>query len=133
MGPSSGKLNLPPGTGRAGESAARAYVSGELGYQIVATNYRTTLGEIDIIARDNARGHESLVFIEVKTRTNRAFGAGREQVSAKKSLRLQAVAQSYLADNDLEDSDWRIDLVSVEMDRSGRVFPIEHIESAIEE
>ena len=133
MGSSSGKLNLPPGTGRAGESAARAYLTRELGYEIVATNYRSREGEIDIVARDNAGHSECLVFIEVKTRTNRAFGAGSEQVSAKKSLRLQAVAQSYLAENDLENSDWRIDLISVEMDRSGRVSRIEHIESAIEE
>ena len=133
MGSSSGKLNLPPGTGRAGESAARAYLTRELGYEIAATNYRTREGEIDIVARDNAGDNECLVFIEVKTRTNRAFGAGSEQVSAKKSLRLQAVAQSYLAENDLENSDWRIDLITVEMDRSGRVSRIEHIESAIEE
>ena len=133
MGSSSGKLNLPPGTGRAGESAARAYLTHELGYEIAATNYRTREGEIDIVARDNAGDNECLVFIEVKTRTNRAFGAGSEQVSAKKSLRLQAAAQSYLAENDLEHSDWRIDLISVEMDRSGRVSRIEHIESAIEQ
>ena len=133
MGSSSGKLNLPPGTGRAGESAARAYLTRELGFEIVATNYRTRDGEIDIVARDNAGDSECLVFIEVKTRTNRAFGAGSEQVSAKKSLRLQAAAQSYLAENDLEHSDWRIDLISVEMDRSGRVSRIEHIESAIEQ
>ncbi|MCH7971723.1 MAG: YraN family protein [Chloroflexi bacterium] len=133
MGSSSGKLNLPPGTGRAGESAARAYLTRELGYEIVATNYRSREGEIDIVARDNAGDNECLVFIEVKTRTNRAFGAGSEQVSAKKSLRLQAAAQSYLAENDLEHSDWRIDLISVEMDRSGRVSRIEHIESAIEQ
>ena len=133
MGSSSGKLNLPPGTGRAGESAARAYLTRELGYEIVATNYRSREGEIDIVARDNAGDNECLVFIEVKTRTNRAFGAGSEQVSAKKSLRLQATAQSYLAENDLEHSDWRIDLISVEMDRSGRVSRIEHIESAIEQ
>lgn len=108
-------------------------MTGELGYEIVATNYRTRDGEIDIVARDNAGDNQCLVFIEVKTRTNRAFGAGSEQVSAKKSLRLQAAAQSYLAENDLEHSDWRIDLISVEMDRSGRVSRIEHIESAIEE
>lgn len=132
MGTASGKLNLPPGTGRAGESAARAFVTGELGYEIVATNYRTRMGEIDIVAVDSAGDGEYLVFVEVKTRTNRAFGAGIEQVSAKKSSRLQAAAQSYLAENDLANSDWRIDLISVEMDRSGRVSRIEHIESAIE-
>ncbi len=129
-------MNLPPGTGRAGEAAARAYASDELGYEIVATNFRTREGEIDIVAWDRASGvtaeNTCLVFVEVKTRTNRAFGAGSEQLSAKKSLRLQATAQGYLAENDLEDADWRIDLISVEMDRSGRVSHIEHIESAIE-
>ena len=132
MASSSGKLNLPPGTGRAGESAARAHVITELGYEIVATNYRTREGEIDIVAIDTAGDARCLVFVEVKTRTNRAFGAGSEQVSARKSSRLQAAAQSYLAENDLANSDWRIDLISVEMDRSGRVSRIEHIESAIE-
>ena len=85
------------------------------------------------IPRDDASGNVCLVFIEVKTRTNRAFGTGSEQVSAKKSLRLQAAAQRYLAENDLENSDWRIDLISIEMDRSGRLSHIEHIESAMEE
>lgn len=120
---------MPPGTGRAGESAARAHVTNELGYKILATNYRTREGEIDIVARDGA----CLVFVEVKTRTNRAFGSGIEQISVRKSSRLRAVGQGYLAENGLADSDWRIDLISVEMDRSGRVSRIEHIESAVEE
>ncbi|MCZ6538831.1 MAG: YraN family protein, partial [Chloroflexi bacterium] len=109
MGSFSGNLNLPPGTGRAGESAARAHVTGELGYKIQTTNYRTREGEIDIVATDNAGDNECLVFIEVKTRTNRVFGSGTEQVSAKKSSRLQAAAQGYLSENGLENSDWRID------------------------
>ncbi len=129
MGSSSGNLNLPPGTGRAGESAARAHVTNQLGYEIVATNFRTREGEIDIVARVD----DWFVFIEVKTRTNLAFGSGIEQISVQKSLRLQSAARSFLAENDLEQSNWRIDLVSVEMDRSGRVIHIEHIESAIEE
>ncbi len=105
LGSSSGNLNLPPGTGRAGESAARSHVTNQLGYEIVGTNYRTREGEIDIVARAGAW----LVLFEVKTRTNRAFGSGVEQISVQKSLRLQAVAQSYLAKNDLENSDWRTD------------------------
>ena len=71
----------------------------------MGTNYRTREGEIDIVARAGAR----LVFFEVKTRTNRAFGSGVEQISVQKSLRLQVVAQSYLAKNDLENSVWRTD------------------------
>jgi len=129
LGSSSGKLNLPPGTGRAGESAARTHVTNKLGYEIVATNYRTREGEVDIVARAGSW----LVFFEVKTRTNRSFGSGVEQISVQKSLRLQAAARSYLAENNLENSDWRIDLLSVEMDRSGRVIQIDHIEWAIEE
>lgn len=128
MGSSSGNLNLPPGTGRAGEAAARAFVSNELGYEIVESNFRTREGEIDIVAKHDGW----FIFIEVKTRTNRAFGLGVEQIAARKSLRLQAAAQHFLAENGHEDSDWRIDLISVEMSRSGRVNNIEHIQSAIE-
>ena len=105
LGSSSGNLNLPQGTGRAGESAARSHVTNQLGYEIVGTNYRTREGEIDIVARAGAW----LAFFEVKTRTNWAFGSAVEQISVQKSLRLQAVAQSYLAKNDLQYSDWRID------------------------
>ena len=105
LGSSSGNLNLPQGTGRAGESAARSHVTNQLGYEIVGTNYRTREGEIDIVARAGAW----LAFFEVKTRTNWAFGSAVEQISVQKSLRLQAVAQSYLAKNDLQNSDWRID------------------------
>jgi len=50
LGSSSGNLNLPPGTVRAGESAARSHVTNQLGYEIVGTNYRTREGEIDIVA-----------------------------------------------------------------------------------
>jgi putative endonuclease len=126
---SSGKLNLPPGTGRAGEAAARRFVTNDLGYKIAETNFRTREGEINIVASDG----ELLIFIEVKTRTNRKFGSGIEQVSRSKAERLQLTAQRYLADNDRESSDWRIDLLSVEMDRSGRVLNIDHIQSAIED
>jgi putative endonuclease len=126
---SSGKLNLPPGTGRAGEAAARSHVTQILGYEIAETNFRTREGEIDIVAQDC----DVVVFIEVKTRTNRKFGSAVEQISQAKAQRLQATAQRYLAENSLDNADWRIDLLSVEMSRSGRVFRIEHIESAIED
>jgi Holliday junction resolvase-like predicted endonuclease len=59
--------------------------------------------------------------------------SGLEQVSRSKFQRLQSSAQQYLADNDRESTDWQIDLLSVDMDRTGRVLGIEHIPSAIEE
>ena len=129
MAASSGKLNLPPGTGRAGEAAARAYVVEQLGYSITETNFRTREGEIDIVSADDGM----IVFIEVKTRTNRKFGAGVEQISNTKAERLQATAQRYLSQHDLDNADWRIDLLSVEMDRQGRVQHVEYIRYAIED
>lgn len=129
MPKSSGKLNLPPGIGRAGEAAARVHVTQVLGYKIAETNFRTREGEIDIVAKDG----DVLVFIEVKTRTNRKFGSGVEQISQRKAQRLQTTAQQYLAENSLDNADWRIDLLSVEMSRTGTVEHVDHIQSAIED
>lgn len=126
---SSGKLNLPPGIGRAGEAAARSHVTNVLGYKISETNFRVREGEIDIVAQDG----DVIVFIEVKTRTNRKFGSAAEQISQSKAQRLQMTAQQYLAENSLDNADWRIDLLSVEMSRSGRVSTINYILSAIED
>jgi putative endonuclease len=102
-----------------------------LGYEIAETNFRVREGEIDIVARDAAA--DFVVFIEVKTRTNRAFGTGAEQISDRKAQRLQSAAQRYLSQNDLDNVDWRIDLISLEMSKSGQVHAIEHIQSAIED
>ena len=121
---------MPDGTGRAGEAAACSYVERELGFEIVETNFRTREGEIDIVARDSG----TYVFIEVKTRTNRKFGEGRDQISLTKALRLQTTAQRFIENLESPgEIDWRIDVVSVEMGRSGVVKQIDHIPHAIEE
>lgn len=129
MSNSSGKLNLPPGTGRAGEAAARSFVTNELALNIADLNFRAREGEIDIIAKSD----DIFVFIEVKTRTNKKFGFGFEQISVRKAERLQATGQRYLETVGAENADWRIDLISVEMDKSGRVLNLTHVENAIEE
>ncbi|MBT4124884.1 MAG: YraN family protein [Chloroflexi bacterium] len=129
MSNSSGKLNLPHGTGRAGEAAARSFVSIELGLDIAQCNFRTREGEIDIIAKSGVE----YIFFEVKTRTNKKFGSGVEQISARKALRLQTTGQRYLEQIGAENADWRIDLLSVEMDKTGRVQKVTHVENAIEE
>jgi putative endonuclease len=126
---SSGKLNLPDGIGRAGEAAAASFIRRETGMDLIETNFRTREGEIDIVAREN----DGFVFIEVKTRTNRKFGGASEQISTRKALRLQTAAQLYLEKAESPNSDWRIDVVTVEMTRSGRIVNIEHIRNAIED
>lgn len=56
--------------GRTGEVKAEKFLK-KLGYKILAKNYKTVVGEIDIIAKDG----DTVVFVEVKTRTNEKYGA----------------------------------------------------------
>ena len=63
------------------------------GLAIVARNFRTRLGEIDVIARE--RG--TLVFVEVRKRRSDAYGGAAASITAGKRARLIATAQMYLA------------------------------------
>ncbi len=100
------------------------------GYRILARNYRTRLGEMDLIAED-ANG---LAFVEVRTRRGREFGSPEESLTRAKRKRLIAVAQQFVASHpQYEDYAWRIDLVAIELDRAGRVDRQEVIQGAVEE
>ena len=63
------------------------------GLAIVRRNYRCRGGEIDLIARDG----ETLVFVEVRLRRNRAFGDAAESITVAKRRRLRLAAGHYLA------------------------------------
>ena len=63
------------------------------GLTIVARNFRTRLGEIDLIARDGP----TLVFVEVRLRRNPFFGGAAASITAAKCARLAAAARVYLA------------------------------------
>jgi putative endonuclease len=94
--------------GNRGEEIAAKYLE-EQGYKILARNYRCLLGEIDIIACDN----EDLVFIEVKTRTNLAFGLPQESITRSKQFRIRKIALHYLAEKRPLYSKYRFDVVSI--------------------
>ncbi|HEY5309885.1 MAG TPA: YraN family protein [Casimicrobiaceae bacterium] len=63
------------------------------GLTIVARNFRTRRGEIDLIARDGA----TLVFVEVRLRRSTLFGGAGASITHAKGVRLKAAAQAYLA------------------------------------
>ena len=80
-----------------GEAAAAAYLR-KKGFRIEAMNYRTRLGEIDIIAADR----RYLIFCEVKLRKSADFAAAREFVDSRKQQRLRATALLYLSQHESE-------------------------------
>ena len=79
-------------TGLEAEDAAASLLARH-GLEIVARNYRTRLGEIDLVARDGT----TLVFVEVRSRASGRFGGAVESVTAAKRRRLVAAARQYLS------------------------------------
>lgn len=77
--------------GEKGEVLAAKFLNKE-GYKIVSQNYRTHVGEIDIIAIDG----ETLVFIEVKTRESIEYGMPFEAVNRSKRRKISGAALLYL-------------------------------------
>jgi putative endonuclease len=109
--------------GRRGEDAAlAAYL--ERGFRLVARNWRSRLGEVDLILE---RG-ELLVFCEVKTRGGEAFGGGFESVTAAKRRKLRSLGELFVAAHPPRHERIRLDVASV-LERSG-AFEVEIFEDA---
>lgn len=116
--------------GRWGETLAAHFLE-ENGYTIQAQNVRTPYGEIDIIARQKNPGFEVIVFIEVKTRSSASLGKPEISVGARKQAHLLAAVQHYMQQFPEPNSDWRIDVISIEKYRSGIPPVITHFENAV--
>jgi putative endonuclease len=78
--------------GKAAEARAAKYLESQ-GLRIVARNYRSRFGEIDLIANDGA----TLVFVEVRARSSNAFGGAAASITAAKREKLTRTALHYLA------------------------------------
>ena len=84
--------------GAAGEVIAARFLR-EQGYDIVAVNVRSRLGEVDIIAADET----TIAFVEVKTRGEHDFAyAPREAVTKEKQDKIKKTAMLYLQHNPTE-------------------------------
>jgi putative endonuclease len=102
--------------GRRGEALAARELE-RRGYSIVERNWRCEAGEIDLVAREG----ETWAFVEVKLRTGRAYGLPEEAITHRKRDRLLNAALMYLAERDLTDVIWRIDVVAIVTERGGGV------------
>jgi putative endonuclease len=112
--------------GRRGEQLAAQHLE-RLGYVILARNYRTRCGELDLVACD-AR---TLVFCEVKTRQSGA-GSPWQALGVSKQAQVRRIALVWLAevaDRPYRDQ-LRFDAIGVWLDGAGRLAALEHLEAA---
>lgn len=79
-------------SGEAGERSAERLLQSH-GLTIVARNYRTRMGEIDLVAQDG----DVLVFVEVRLRAGDRFGGAAASIGPAKQRRLAAAASLYLS------------------------------------
>jgi putative endonuclease len=114
-------------TGNRGEQLALEHLKLQ-GYEILARNWRTREGEVDLVAQDG----ESIVFVEVKTRTGAEFGLPEEAVTPAKRRKLQRAAWAYLEAHALLDASWRIDVVAIDLAPTHRVPQIRHYRDAVD-
>ena len=105
-----------------GEDLATKYLISH-GYQILDRNYRTKIGEIDIIAIQ----YEFLVFVEVKTRTNIDYGYPCEAVNWKKQDKIIKNSFIYMKQKNLFNYQVRYDIIEVFLCEKPKV---NHIENA---
>ena len=96
--------------GKSGEEIAANFLR-EKGYKILGRNYKTKLGEIDIIALDKG----TYCFIEVKTRNSDKFGLPQEALSVFKQRQISKSALYFLKEKNLLEKKARFDVVSVIM------------------
>jgi len=109
--------------GREGESLAADHLV-KKGYRILARNYQTPRGEIDIIGMEG----DTIVFVEVKARRSDHFGNPKCAVTRSKQKKISMAALHYLKSTKQSDAKARFDVVSI---RSGGSDPaIELIRSA---
>jgi len=110
--------------GNRGEDIAVDYLEGK-GFEIIERNYHYGHGELDIIAKDK----NVLVFVEVKTRKNLEFGPPELAITKNKQRQVRKVAEAYLIEKNITDTDVRIDVVAILIQKN--IPPkITHIENA---
>ena len=106
--------------GRLGEKIAARYLLGK-GYVIAQANYKIRDGEIDLICQQVGK----LVFVEVKTRTNRSFGWPEEAFTKRKKEKFIKTIARYLTDNDYQGA-WQIDVIAILLSLDKKTAQLKH-------
>jgi archaeal holliday junction resolvase (hjc) len=118
------KIHIKRDFGNTGENLATDYLEKQ-GYTILERNFYCKQGEIDIIAKDK----NEIVFIEVKSRSNKLFGIPSEAVTKQKIKHLFRTARYFLYKNKMINEYIRFDVVEI-LIKSGK-FNINHIKQIV--
>jgi putative endonuclease len=113
--------------GAAGEAHARRWLEAR-GYRFVVANWRCQAGELDLVMADGPE----LVVVEVKLRRGEGSGRAEEAVTPVKARKLLRATAWFVANHpEWHDAVWRIDLLAITLDASGRVARVGHAENAV--
>jgi putative endonuclease len=102
--------------GNEGEDKACEYLKKQ-GYKILARNYSAKTGEIDIIARRK----NILVFVEVKTRADNAYGGALAALGASKQTKITKTALLYIKENKPRFDAIMFDIITLTDGRLGHI------------
>ncbi len=108
-----------------GEQMAAEYLAKQ-GVSIIARNFHTPYGELDLIGFQA----ETLIFFEVKTRRTDTFGYPEASISATKRQHLTASALAFMQDHPELPDHWRIDVIAINL-VNGMAPEIEWFENAV--
>lgn len=98
-----------------GEKRALKFLR-KLGLNTIARNYRCKTGELDLVMVEQ---NGTIVFVEVKTRTNREFAEPEDSITASKKHRLSSAAKYFLKIYKIENRPCRFDVIAITLDQTG--------------
>ena len=115
-------MALSQARGRKGEEIAARYLQSR-GYNIITMNARYKGGEIDIVAKEK----NELVFVEVKSRSTRAFGWPEEGVTRQKRRRMKLSAGLFRSSHtEYQQCAYRFDIMALELDEGAQKARVVH-------
>lgn len=123
-------VNYAKKIGKLGEYIAANYFKAR-GWEIIEMNFENKfgyrLGEIDIVAR-NTKTNE-LIFAEVKTRQTGTsnFETPELAISRAKYKKLSKIISNYIQKNNLQDCNYRLDAIAIELDMKTRKANLRHL------
>ncbi|MCH5584986.1 YraN family protein [Shimazuella sp. AN120528] len=111
--------------GRRGEDIAAQYLVSK-GWGLIARNWSTNLGELDIVAHDGLQ----LIIVEVRTTTSNQYGLGFQSVQHRKQQQVRKLALQFISQRRLGHLPIRFDVVSILLSKNWEFVDLNHLEGA---